>query len=134
MATLSPAERTYIISGLSHPTDPTRLDGRTLLTPRSIEVSYGDAPQASGSARVILDGATEVVAGIRLEVQDIDTSSKGKGKEGWRAVVEVDVCVNLSPVFCPRDNHLTTQDTSGVSTAERSSSEPSVDHICFDYR
>ncbi|KAK1922729.1 ribosomal protein S5 domain 2-type protein [Papiliotrema laurentii] len=97
MATLSPAERTYIISGLSHPTDPTRLDGRTLLTPRSIEVSYGDAPQASGSARVILGGATEVVAGIRLEVQDIDTSSKGKGKEGWRAVVEVDVTPQAYP-------------------------------------
>ena len=95
MATLSPAERSYIISGLSSST-PTRLDGRSLLTPRSISISYGDAPQASGSARVCVEGGTEVIAGIRLEVGDaepVEGKGKGKatGKEGWRTRVEVDV-------------------------------------------
>ena len=84
---LSPSERSYIISGLTHSTSPTRLDGRALLSTRPITISYGDAPQANGSARVILGGGTEVVAGIRLEVMDVDP----KGKAGWRARVEVDV-------------------------------------------
>lgn len=91
MATVSPSERSYIITGLSHPTQPTRLDNRPLLSPRPIQISYGDAPQASGSARVVLGEGTEVIAGIRLEVVDVDPSSKGKGKEGWRSTVEVDV-------------------------------------------
>jgi hypothetical protein len=89
---LSPSERSYIITGLSHPTHPTRLDGRPLLSPRPLTISYGDAPQASGSARVVIDGGTEVVAGIRLEVTDVDPRA-GKGKEGWKGRVEVDVWV-----------------------------------------
>lgn len=93
MSTLSPAERSYITTGLSHPTNPTRLDGRDLLTPRPISISYGDAPQASGSARIILADGTVVIGGVRLEVQDIDPNGKGKGKEGWRGTVEVDVYV-----------------------------------------
>lgn len=88
LAVLSPAERDYIITGLSQDS-PSRLDGRTLLAPRPISVSYAEAPQASGSARVVI-GGTEVVAGIRLEVGDSDPSSL-KGREGWRGKVEVDV-------------------------------------------
>lgn len=83
---LSPSERSYIITGLTHPTHPTRLDNRSLLKPRPIQISYGDAPQANGSARVIIDGGTEVVAGIRLEVTDIPA-----GSNGWKGRVEVDV-------------------------------------------
>ena len=85
---LSPSEKSYIITGLTHPTHPTRLDNRSLLTPRSITISYGDAPQANGSARINIDGGTEVVAGIRLEVVDIE-----QGTSGWRGKVEVDVSV-----------------------------------------
>jgi hypothetical protein len=40
---------------------------------------------------VVIAGGTEVIAGIRLEVGDISAEGKGKGKEGWRGVVEVDV-------------------------------------------
>ena len=99
MVALSPAERSYIVTGLSSST-PTRLDGRSLFQPRTIIISYGDAPQASGSARVVIDRGTEVIAGIRLEVGDDDPAeggAKGKGrgketgKEGWRTQVEVDV-------------------------------------------
>jgi exosome complex component RRP42 len=89
---ISPSERSYIISGLLHPTSPTRIDSRSLLQPRPISISYGDAPQANGSARVTVDGGTEVIAGIRLEVGDVyEVEGKGKGKEGWRGTVEVDV-------------------------------------------
>lgn len=88
LSVLSPAERDYIITGLSQPT-PSRLDGRSLLTPRPISVSYAEAPQASGSARLVI-GGTEVIAGVRLEVGDSNPSSP-KGKEGWRGKVEVDV-------------------------------------------
>lgn len=84
MTTISPSERSYIISGLSDPT-PTRLDGRGLHASRPISISYGDAPQASGSSRVII-GGTEVLAGIRLEVGDVE---QGSGK--WRCSVVVDV-------------------------------------------
>jgi hypothetical protein len=45
---------------------------------------------------VIVAGGTEVIAGIRLEVGDVDPGmGKGKGKEGWRGKVEVDVYVQL---------------------------------------
>lgn len=88
---LSPAEQDYILQGLSHPTTPTRLDGRPLLSHRPIVVSYGEAPQASGSSRVTLGGGTEVIAGIRLEVGDDVAGGGEKGKEGWRGRVEVDV-------------------------------------------
>jgi len=83
MTTLSPAERSYIITGLASET-PTREDGRALLAPRPLEISYGDAPAANGSARVRI-GDTEVMAGISLQVADCP------GGEGWRAKVEVDV-------------------------------------------
>ena len=83
---LSPSERSYILTGIAHPTAPTRIDGRSLLSSRPISISYGDAPQASGSARVVL-GETEVLAGIRLEVEDVDPEDSN----GWRTRVEVDV-------------------------------------------
>jgi exosome complex component RRP42 len=84
MTTLSPAERSYITTGLASST-PTREDGRGLLVPRALGVSYGDAPAANGSARVQI-GNTEVVAGIKLEVVDC-----APGTDRWRAKVEVDV-------------------------------------------
>jgi len=91
ISVLSPAERDFIVTGLAQ-TPPSRLDGRDLLTPRPISISYAEAPQASGSSRVLI-GGTQVVAGIRLEVGDVDPSAS-KGKEGWRGRVEVDVCVD----------------------------------------
>jgi exosome complex component RRP42 len=77
MATLSPAERSYIIAGLASDV-PTREDGRALLTPRPLALSYGDAAAANGSARVRI-GETEVLAGITLEVVEaLDGAAKPK--------------------------------------------------------
>ena len=93
---LSPAELAYILAGLRHADQPTRLDGRPLVSSsarsayRSIQISRGDAPQSNGSARVVL-GGTEVIAGIKLEVVDSLRKDEVPGKEGWRAVVEVDM-------------------------------------------
>jgi len=92
ISVLSPAERDFVVTGLAQ-TPPSRLDGRDLLTPRPISISYAEAPQASGSSRVLI-GGTQVVAGIRLEVGDVDPSAP-KGKEGWRGKVEVDVYVHF---------------------------------------
>jgi hypothetical protein len=95
ISVLSPAERDFVVTGLAQ-TPPSRLDGRDLLTPRPISISYAEAPQASGSSRVLI-GGTQVVAGVRLEVGDVDPSAP-KGKEGWRGKVEVDVYVEVGGI------------------------------------
>lgn len=102
---LSPSERSYIIAGLSHSTEPTRLDGRKLQQYRNLRISYGDAPLAYGSARVVLEhgwasaakggkgkepevaplpigglGGTEIVAGIKLEVVSTNRQASKKIK------------------------------------------------------
>jgi hypothetical protein len=53
-----------------------------------------------------------VVAGIRLEVGDVDPSAP-KGKEGWRGKVEVDVYVQFRVTSDSDD-----QDTTGLSSHE----------------
>jgi hypothetical protein len=110
ISVLSPAERDFVVTGLAQ-TPPSRLDGRDLLTPRPISISYAEAPQASGSSRVLI-GGTQVVAGIRLEVGDVDPSAP-KGKEGWRGKVEVDVYVQSRVTIDSNDQY-----TSGVSSHE----------------
>jgi hypothetical protein len=110
ISVLSPAERDFVVTGLAQ-TPPSRLDGRDLLTPRPISISYAEAPQASGSSRVLI-GGTQVVAGIRLEVGDVDPSAP-KGKEGWRGKVEVDVYVYFGVTIYSND-----QNTTGVSSHE----------------
>jgi len=111
ISVLSPAERDFVVTGLAQ-TPPSRLDGRDLLTPRPISISYAEAPQASGSSRVLI-GGTQVVAGIRLEVGDVDPSAP-KGKEGWRGKVEVDVYVLFRVTYFGADD----QNTSGLSSYE----------------
>lgn len=97
LPTLSPSERSYIRSGLADGPKPSRLDNRGLEDFRALQISQGDAPQANGSARVVLGGkgGTEVVVGIKLEVVDAaeigeEVDEERKGKESWRATVEVD--------------------------------------------
>lgn len=87
--TLSPAESSYIVTSLAHPSNPTRTDARPLFASRPIQISYGVFPQANGSAQVKL-GGTEVVSGVKLEAIDI-VGQQIQGQEKWRTKVEVDV-------------------------------------------
>ncbi|WRT69238.1 uncharacterized protein IL334_006222 [Kwoniella shivajii] len=101
--TLSPSETNYIITSLSHPSNPTRLDARSLIDSRPIEISYGVFPHANGSARVKV-GGTEIIAGIKLEVVDSESTSNEKEKKGlesWRCKVEVDVTPQSYPTTQP---------------------------------
>lgn len=73
MATLlSRAEKSYIITSLTSK-PPLRHDGRGPVNYRLIGLARGDsvAPLANGSAKIRV-GGTEVVAAVRLEVEDID--------------------------------------------------------------
>ncbi len=73
MATLlSKAEISYIQASLTAD-PPLRADGRGLHDYRQpIELNRGVAPLANGSARVRI-GGTDVMAAVRLEVEDVVT-------------------------------------------------------------
>jgi len=70
---LSAAEASYILDSLLLGS-PIRTDGRPLVAFRPFSLATAVAPQANGSARVLLGGgptgrgATEVVCAVRLEV------------------------------------------------------------------
>ena len=72
MATLlSKAETSYIQASLTA-NPPLRADGRGLHDYRAIELTTGVAPLANGSARARI-GGTDVMAAVRLEVEDVVT-------------------------------------------------------------
>lgn len=89
LPTLSPAESSYIVTSLAHPSNPTRNDARPLFASRPIQISYDVFPQANGSAQIKV-GGTEIVSGVKLEVIDV-VGQQIKGQETWRTKVEVDV-------------------------------------------
>lgn len=94
MASVSKSERSYIQSSLrSKPAF--RADGRGLTDFRNIFLETGFAPLANGSARVNAGksaleggGGTEVIAAVKLEVEDV----QGGADEG-RIVCNVSWCV-----------------------------------------
>ncbi|KII91870.1 hypothetical protein PLICRDRAFT_38740 [Plicaturopsis crispa FD-325 SS-3] len=89
---LSKAEKSYIqTSLLSDP--PLRADGRALHAFRTIALETGVAPLANGSARLSI-GGTEILAAVKLEVEDI---VDGEGVEGGRVVCSV----SCSPAAYP---------------------------------
>lgn len=96
MASISKSERSYIQASL-HATSPLRADGRGLSDYRMVFLETGIAPLANGSARVNVGkvpqeggGGTEVIAAVKLEVEDIQS---GDGVEGGRVVCNVSWCV-----------------------------------------
>lgn len=96
MASVSKSERSYIQASL-HATPPLRADSRSLADYRTIFLETGVAPLANGSARVNVGkaaqeggGGTEVIAAIKLEVEDIQS---GDGVEGGRIACNVSWCV-----------------------------------------
>lgn len=75
---ISKSEAAYISSALLATPTPTRADGRALLDYRSISVETGVAPAANGSGRAVIgtaNDATEVIAAVRLDVEDVDDSA-----------------------------------------------------------
>jgi exosome complex component RRP42 len=96
MASISKSERSYIQTSLQS-TPPIRADGRGLLDFRTVFLETGVAPLANGSAHVNVGkaaeeggGGTEVIAAVKLEVEDIQT---GEGVDGGRIVCNVSWCV-----------------------------------------
>lgn len=81
---ISKAEQSYLLTSLLSPSSQ-RADGRSALDYRHITIETGVAPQVHGSARATV-GETEVVAAVRLEVED---HLSGEGKDGGRVACSV---------------------------------------------
>ena len=96
MASLvSKSERAYIQSSL-RTTPPLRADGRSLPDYRTVLLETGVAPLANGSAKLNIGkmgreggGGTEVLAAVKLEVEDVHS---GDGVDGGRVVCSVTWC------------------------------------------
>ncbi|KAF8154079.1 ribosomal protein S5 domain 2-type protein [Crassisporium funariophilum] len=99
---ISKAEKSYIQAGLlADP--PLRADGRALSDFRTVSLETGIAPLANGSARLSIgknphdgSGGTEVLAAVKVEVENIDYAG-GSGVEGGR----VACTVTCSPAAYP---------------------------------
>ena len=74
--------------------DNKRFDGRKLLDPKPVSISYDVSNKAEGSARVIL-GKTEVVVGIKLSTGEPYPDSQDKGN----LIVSGDLLPLASPRF-----------------------------------
>jgi exosome complex component RRP42 len=97
-SSVSKSEKSYIQSSL-HAPQALRVDGRSLKDYRTVFLETGIAPLANGSARVNLGkntheggGGTEVIAAVKLEVEDVET---GDGVDGGRIVCTVLWCAPL---------------------------------------
>lgn len=89
---LSKAEKSYVQSSLLS-TPPLRIDGRSLHDFRTIALETGVSPLANGSARLDIGrnlqdggGGTEVLAAVKVEVEDVEN---GDGVDGGRVVCTV---------------------------------------------
>nr|GAT58042.1 predicted protein [Mycena chlorophos] len=86
MAAISKSEASYVQTGLlSDP--PLRSDGRALHEFRSLSLETGVAALANGSAHVIIGrnphnggGGTEILAAVKLEVEDVGPGHEGMNK------------------------------------------------------
>ncbi|KZT30239.1 ribosomal protein S5 domain 2-like protein [Neolentinus lepideus HHB14362 ss-1] len=97
---LSKSEKSYIQTSLTS-TPPIRGDGRSLLDYRPIALEIGVVPLANGSVRLNIGksthegaGGTEVLAAVKLEVEDV---VNGDGVDGGRVVCSV----SCSPAAYP---------------------------------
>ncbi|KAI9207725.1 ribosomal protein S5 domain 2-type protein [Polychytrium aggregatum] len=74
MSLLAPVERAYILDGVEC---DIRADGRNRLDARHLTLETGMITQASGSCRVSVDGGTDVLVGIKVEIETIDPNPEG---------------------------------------------------------
>ena len=95
---ISKSERAYIQSSLQA-NPPLRADGRGLLDFRTVLLETGVAPLANGSARLNIGkmareggGGTEILAAVKLEVEDVQS---GDGVDGGRIVCSVTWCATF---------------------------------------
>lgn len=109
---LSKSERAYTQASLQA-TPPLRADGRDLLDFRTVLLETGVAPLANGSARLNIGkiareggGGTEILAAVKLEVEDVET---GDGVDGGRVVCSVTWCVDF--ISGRREDELTGRKT-----------------------
>ena len=105
---LSKSEKSYIQTSLQAK-NPLRTDGRSLHHFRAVTLQTGVVPIANGSAHLNLGrsadeslGGTEVLAAVKLEVEDIPGGSGGPGPggngvEGGRIVCTVSWYVRSTP-------------------------------------
>jgi exosome complex component RRP42 len=100
---LSKAEKTYIQSSLLT-TPPLRGDGRSLEDFRAVALETGVSPLANGSARLCIgrnsrDSGTEVLAAVKLEVEEVEDAD---GVDGGRIICTVSwyVIVPLVYEYC----------------------------------
>ncbi|KAG7085832.1 hypothetical protein E1B28_003370 [Marasmius oreades] len=101
LVSVSKAEKSYIQAGiLASPAH--RLDGRSLHDFRSIALETGVAPLANGSARLKIgrnpqdgSGGTEVLAAVKLEVENVEGGTGGV--DGGRIVCSVSCSPSAYP-------------------------------------
>lgn len=111
-AALSRAERSFLLDGLQA-SPAHRPDGRTLSEFRAIEVEAPASQQADGSARVLL-GSTEVLCGVKAEIETMDapvvpmqvgSSSTEKEFRPWMpSMPRVQALVEYSPALLHEHN------------------------------
>ncbi|KAG5463473.1 MAG: ribosomal protein S5 domain 2-type protein, partial [Olpidium bornovanus] len=94
---ISPAEKDYIVRGAAA---DTRADGRARLDTRQITLETGVISHASGSARLRVQGGTDVLVGVKVEaglpeLVESDGSTLAKGDRGRLVVSVLDYGGNL---------------------------------------
>jgi exosome complex component RRP42 len=76
MATISDAEKDFLTKGIE---EGLRADGRGLQDMREFVVQTGVIAQASGSCRIVISGATDVLVGVKLSVGDVEGNEEDDG-------------------------------------------------------
>jgi exosome complex RNA-binding protein Rrp42 (RNase PH superfamily) len=77
MPYLSQAERDYITEGVQ---SDLRADGRGRLDYRALVLETGIISQANGSARVRLGDGTDVLVGVKVEIDQVEPDADNVGK------------------------------------------------------
>ncbi|KAJ3158170.1 Exosome complex component RRP42 [Geranomyces michiganensis] len=73
---ISVSEKDYITKGVDR---SVRADGRARLDFRDLHLETGMITQASGSCRVTLEGGTDVLVGVKVEVGSIEPDAEAAG-------------------------------------------------------
>ncbi|KND00790.1 uncharacterized protein SPPG_09154 [Spizellomyces punctatus DAOM BR117] len=118
---ISVSERDYITKGVDV---SIRADGRSRLDFRELVLETGMITQASGSCRVTLDGGTDILVGVKVEVGSIEPEVEAeeadiledmeqmdqddgitmvKDKDRGRIICNVECSPSATRIFEPRD-------------------------------